>query len=97
MLALEKNILFVESSSDSSLITRNVVWNLVGTLIPLFVAIIAFPVLIRGLGEIRFGILGISWAIVGYFSLFDLGLIQVLLIFSYLLRPIVGCYFVMLK
>ncbi len=53
---------------------RNVLWNLLGTGAPLLVAIVAIPILIEGLGVDRFGVLMLSWMVVGYFSLFDLGL-----------------------
>ena len=38
------------------------------------VAIFSIPILIRDLGTDRFGVLALAWAIVGYASLFDLGL-----------------------
>jgi len=38
------------------------------------VAILATPVLIRGLGTERFGILTLIWVMIGYLSLFDLGI-----------------------
>ena len=55
-------------------LARNVLWNLLGTGAPLLVAIVVIPVLIEGLGIERFGMLTIAWMVVGYFSLFDLGL-----------------------
>jgi len=55
-------------------LSRNVLWNLLGTGLPLLVAIVAIPMLIEGLGIVRFGVLTIAWMVVGYFSLFDLGL-----------------------
>jgi len=55
-------------------LTRNVFWNLLGAGTPLLVAIVAIPVLIEGLGITRFGVLTITWMVVGYFSLFDFGL-----------------------
>ena len=55
-------------------LARNVFWNLLGTGTPMLVAIIAIPVLIEGLGTARFGVLTLAWMVVGYFSLFDLGL-----------------------
>lgn len=55
-------------------LARNVLWNLLGTGAPLLVAIVAIPMLIEGLGLARFGVLTIAWMVVGYFSLFDLGL-----------------------
>jgi len=55
-------------------LVRNVFWNLLGAGSPLLVAIVAIPLLIDGLGITRFGVLTITWMVVGYFSLFDLGL-----------------------
>ena len=52
----------------------NSVWNLVGLGLPLLVALVSIPILIRGLGTDRFGILTLAWVVIGYFSLFDLGL-----------------------
>ncbi len=55
-------------------LARNSIWNLVGQGAPLLVALFAIPLLIKGLGTARFGVLTLAWAIVGYFNLFDLGL-----------------------
>jgi O-antigen/teichoic acid export membrane protein len=55
-------------------LARNVLWNLLGTGAPLLVALVAIPMLIEGLGTARFGVLTLAWMVVGYFSLFDLGL-----------------------
>ena len=41
---------------------------------PMVVALYAIPRLIAGLGQERFGLLSIVWMLVGYFSVFDLGL-----------------------
>ena len=64
----------MEELTNRNLLARNTVWNLVGHLIPLIVAIFAIPPLIRILGTDRFGVLALAWVIIGYFSLFDLGL-----------------------
>jgi O-antigen/teichoic acid export membrane protein len=56
------------------LLARNVLWNLAGQLLPLPVAILAAPFLVRGLGLERFGVLSLAWTLIGYFSLFDLGM-----------------------
>ncbi len=53
---------------------RNTFWNILGAGLPLLLAVITFPILIRGLGTERFGVLAIAWVILGYFGLFDLGL-----------------------
>jgi O-antigen/teichoic acid export membrane protein len=46
--------------------------------LPIIVAIVAIPPLVRGLGAERFGILTLAWAAIGYFSLFELGLSRAL-------------------
>ena len=55
-------------------IARNTIWNIVGQSLPLLLAVVAIPLLIRRLGVDRFGVLTLAWALVGYFGLFDLGL-----------------------
>jgi len=60
--------------TSRSLLARNTVWNLVGQAVPLVVAIFAIPLLIKGLGTDRFGVLTLAWVVIGYFSVFDLGL-----------------------
>lgn len=64
----------LNSLTDSRLLARNTVWNLLGQSVPLVVAIFAIPLLVKGLGTDRFGFLTIVWMVIGYFSLFDLGL-----------------------
>lgn len=54
--------------------TRRTVWNLLGQGLPLAVSVVSVPVLVRHLGEARFGVLGLAWALAGYFSVMDLGL-----------------------
>lgn len=53
---------------------RHSVYNLLGLGLPLVVAVFTIPVLIKELGEARFGLLTLIWAVVSYFGLFDLGL-----------------------
>jgi O-antigen/teichoic acid export membrane protein len=60
--------------TSQPLLTRNAIWNLMGQVAPLAVALIAIPPLIQGLGTDRFGVLTLAWVVIGYFSLFDLGL-----------------------
>lgn len=49
-------------------------WNMAGRVLPMLVALATIPLLIRGMGTDRFGVLMLVWAIIGYFSLFDFGL-----------------------
>src|SRR6266849_5170712 len=60
--------------TSGRLLARNTVWNLIGNGAPLVVAVFCIPILIRGLGKERFGVLTLAWALIGYASLFDLGL-----------------------
>jgi O-antigen/teichoic acid export membrane protein len=57
-----------------STLGRNTIWNLVGQAAPALAAVVTVPILIHGLGTERFGVLTLIWLIVGYFSIFDLGL-----------------------
>lgn len=59
---------------SGSLIAKNTFYNLLGYGIPLLLAILIIPFLIKGLGNEKFGILSLSWVIIGYFSLFDFGI-----------------------
>lgn len=60
--------------TSGSLLARNAVWNLLSQAAPMAAAVFTIPVLIRGLGTDRFGVLTLAWMVLGYFSLFDLGL-----------------------
>ncbi len=55
-------------------LVRNTLINLIGQGAPLLIAFFTIPLLIQGLGTDRFGILTLAWALMGYFSIFDLGL-----------------------
>jgi O-antigen/teichoic acid export membrane protein len=55
-------------------IVRNTSFNLIGTIFPLLLTIVIIPLLIKGLGIERFGVLVIAWGLVGYFGLFNFGL-----------------------
>jgi O-antigen/teichoic acid export membrane protein len=56
----------------------NTLWNLLGNCFPVVVALVCLPVLKRGLGTERLGIISLAWVVIGYFGLFDLGLSRAL-------------------
>jgi len=56
------------------LLARNTLLNLIGHGLPLIVAVVTIPFVIRGLGIERFGLLSLAWVVLGYFAIFDLGL-----------------------
>lgn len=60
--------------TGGGLLARNTVISIVGQGVPLLVAVFTIPLLISGLGTDRYGVLTLAWMVVGYFSLFDLGL-----------------------
>ena len=55
-------------------VARHSLLNLLGLGAPLIAAIFAIPILVHVLGIDRFGILSLAWVVIGYFSLFDLGI-----------------------
>ena len=63
-----------EGLAAPRLLARNTVWNLVGQVAPMVAAVVSIPILIRHVGVDGFGVLSLAWILVGYFSLFDLGL-----------------------
>jgi O-antigen/teichoic acid export membrane protein len=60
--------------TSGRILARNTVWNLFGQLLPIVVGVVAIPPLMRSLGVDRFGVLSLAWIVIGYFSLFDLGM-----------------------
>jgi len=59
---------------NATTVARNTVFNFFGQAIPLLVGVVTIPFIVRGLGTDRFGILSLVWIVLGYFTLFDLGL-----------------------
>ncbi len=64
----------VEDLTRGRLLVRNVGLNLLGWVLPAIAALFAIPQLVRSMGADRFGLLTLAWTLVGYFSLFDLGM-----------------------
>lgn len=56
---------------------RNFALNVAGNVVPMVVALASFPILSRLAGIERLGVLGLTWALIGYLSLLDLGLTRV--------------------
>ena len=61
-------------SYSNKAIAKNTLFNLLGNVVPMLFALFFIPPLIKSLGVERFGILGIAWMIIGYFSFFDFGI-----------------------
>lgn len=67
-----------ENRNRGDSIVKGTAWNLLGNIIPILAAILATPQILNAIGISRFGVLTILWTIVGYFSIFDLGLSRAL-------------------
>lgn len=55
-------------------IVKHSIYNILGLGLPLVAAIFSIPYLVVNLGDSRFGLLTLVWAVTSYFGLFDLGL-----------------------
>ena len=64
----------IPNLTGGRLLAKNSLWNLLGQLSPIGVAVVTIPLLVKGLGVARFGVLSLAWIVIGYFSVFDMGL-----------------------
>ena len=64
----------LSKSYSGSRVAKYTIYNLLGYGVPLVVAVVFIPLLIKGLGVERFGILNLAWVVIGYFSFFDFGI-----------------------
>jgi O-antigen/teichoic acid export membrane protein len=64
----------VDRQESRGLLVKNSVFNLLGLVLPTAVGIFTTPYIVRGLGTDGYGILSIAYLVLGYFSIFDLGL-----------------------
>jgi O-antigen/teichoic acid export membrane protein len=64
----------VHSKPGRGLLAKNSVLNLLGQVLPMLVGVVTVPRIVRGLGTDGYGILSIAFMVLGYFSIFDLGL-----------------------
>jgi O-antigen/teichoic acid export membrane protein len=71
---MQEKINTKSSLSSGSTIFKNSVWNLTSQVMPMLVGLFSIPLLIKGMGLERFGLLALAWVAIGYFSLFDFGL-----------------------
>jgi len=53
---------------------KNIAWNLCGLGVPLIIAVLTIPSLIKMIGLERFGLLSLAWGMIGLAGLFDLGI-----------------------
>jgi len=56
------------------LLAKNSIFNLLGQALPMLVGVLTVPTIVKGLGTSGYGILSIAFMVLGYFTIFDLGL-----------------------
>jgi O-antigen/teichoic acid export membrane protein len=56
------------------LLVRNTGLTFIARIVPMLVALVTIPYVIRGLGTERFGVLSLAWLVVGSASIFDFGI-----------------------
>ncbi len=54
-------------------IFKDSIYNLFGFILPLFIALVFIPLLLKTLGDFKFGLLALAWTLLGYLSLLDIG------------------------
>lgn len=61
-------------SNTRKLLQKNILWSLIGRVLPMGLALFTIPLILEGLGKERFGVLSVVWMVVGYANFFDFGL-----------------------
>lgn len=53
---------------------KSTIWNLIGSVLPMLVGVVCIPFLLKNLGVEKFGVLTLTWTLIGYFNIFDFGI-----------------------
>jgi len=75
MLNSNKNL------TDGGLITKNAILNIISQIAPILIGLVTIPMLIKHLGTEEYGVLTTAWMVIGFFSIFDLGIGRAITVF----------------
>lgn len=67
--------------TSGTLLTKNALYNIFSQITPILIGILTIPILIKQLGTEVFGVLTIAWMVIGFFSIFDLGIGRAITVF----------------
>lgn len=73
-MGIDERSMNLQGPTSGHVLAKNTILNMVGQLVPMAVGVVTIPILIRHLGTDRFAVITIAWMLIGYFSLFDMGI-----------------------
>ena len=64
----------VTHREDKKLLAKNTILTFLGQVVPMLIALLTMPRVVKGLGADGYGLLSVALIVLGYFGMFDLGL-----------------------
>jgi O-antigen/teichoic acid export membrane protein len=64
----------ISTLTSGRLLVKNTIWIFATNIVSVVFAMVSIPIIIHHVGTDRFGVIGLGWALVGQFGLFEFGL-----------------------